>query len=52
MLSRIRDVNEEMVNYTRSHYEEAALLHEMGAADNYSLLRAEVEHLNSIPAFR
>jgi len=52
MLSSIKDVNEQMVEYTRSHFEEAKLLHEIGATDNYALLRAEVEHLNSIPAYR
>ena len=52
MLSRIKDVNEQMVEFTRSHFEEAKLLHNIGATDNYALLRAEVEHLNSIPAFR
>ncbi len=49
MLKDIVDLNAEMVELTKSHFDEAKLLHEIGAADNYSLMRAEVEYLNSIP---
>ncbi len=52
MLADIMNLNKDMVESTKSHYEEAKLLYEIGATDNYTLLRAEVEHLNSIPAYR
>jgi len=52
MLDDMVAVNQDMLDYTMLHFKEAELLHEMGAVDNYSLLRAEVEHLNSVPAFR
>lgn len=52
MLADFVEVNREMVDYTKSHFEEAKLLYGIGAVDNYTLLRAEVDHLNSIPSFK
>jgi outer membrane protein len=52
LLRDLVELNEQIVEQTRVHHEEAKLLAGIGSLSRYDLLRSEVEHLNSIPALR
>ncbi len=52
MLSDLVELQTENMELSKSHFDEAKLLNEIGAVDRFTLLRSEVEYLNSIPALR
>ncbi|MCA9785888.1 MAG: TolC family protein, partial [Candidatus Cloacimonetes bacterium] len=52
LLRDLVDLNQQIVEQTKAHFDEATLLDQMGSLSRYDLLRSEVEYLNSIPALR
>ena len=52
LLRELVVLNEELVTQTKARFDDAKLLHEMGALSRFDLLRSEVEYMNSVPALR
>jgi outer membrane protein len=52
LLRELVNLNQEIVEQTKAHYEDAKLLNQIGSLSRFDLLRNEVEYMNSIPDLR